>query len=286
MMSTLMPFRVLLPQTLGVLAALVLALVASAQDASGRRSASDQAREILESGGYQRELPGAWRSRPANSDRPAPERSSDRQGTGSRAERRPREENVPSSGRTRRGEASAAQGDAAAASSEAIARVLWILVIVLLAVLLIVGIVAAFANGRAPKLQKLDSIAAQGLTPAVPFDPGPRPLSEAERLASEGRYSEAIHILLQRTFEALRDHSGLVIAPWMTSRELQRRASIGEDARVALAALVDAVERSLFGVHEAGRDDYERCTAAYRALQSQGAQDAQRAHGAAQGRRA
>lgn len=100
----------------------------------------------------------------------------------------------------------------------------------------------------------------------VPFDPGAGPLEDAERLAREGRFGEAVRVLLHRTIDALRGRCGFAPAPWMTSREILRRAPLERGARDGLRALVDAVEHSLFGRREPGRDEYALCAQAYRDL--------------------
>jgi hypothetical protein len=140
-------------------------------------------------------------------------------------------------------------------------------------ILLGLGLVTALAGVAAASARSGRDVRfvgrSAGATPAeppAPFDPGLAPLDEAERLAAAGRHGEAIRILLLRTIEALRARGGFAIAAWMTSREIQRRAPLEAGSRDALAALVDAVERSRFGGREPGGDEYAACAGAYRAL--------------------
>lgn len=87
------------------------------------------------------------------------------------------------------------------------------------------------------------------------------------KLASEGRFDEAIHAVLLRAVEALarrtRTHPGRAL----TSRELVHRFPLEPESRGGLAALVAMVEVSRFGGTSVGNDDYhlsvecfQRCT--------------------------
>jgi hypothetical protein len=89
--------------------------------------------------------------------------------------------------------------------------------------------------------------------------PGPLevPLDSAERLATAGRFAEAIHVLLLETLAALSRAAQL--APSLTSREIVARVPLPARAREALAGLVLAVEVSRFGGTPAGERDYRDC---------------------------
>jgi hypothetical protein len=102
--------------------------------------------------------------------------------------------------------------------------------------------------------------------PAAPGSPAPRvgraPLVAAEALAAEGRFAEAIHVLLLRTLEALAARRG-ALAPSATSREILRGVALGGDARSALEGLVVAVEVSHFGGAVPGEADWRSCLDAF-----------------------
>jgi hypothetical protein len=93
-----------------------------------------------------------------------------------------------------------------------------------------------------------------------------RPLEEAEALAREGRYGEAIHALLLRLLSELARRTPEPIPDSLTSREIVRRVALAPDARDPLARLVHAVEVTRFGGEDAGRDDYDLCLDRYRAF--------------------
>lgn len=92
------------------------------------------------------------------------------------------------------------------------------------------------------------------------------PLHDAHALAREGRFAEAIHVLLLRTLEQLFRAKGTVVAPGWTSREVLARAAYPEQARDALAGLVTAVETCTFGGRPASEDDFRLCEDRFRHL--------------------
>jgi hypothetical protein len=94
------------------------------------------------------------------------------------------------------------------------------------------------------------------------------PLLDAEALAAEGRFGEAIHLLLLRTFEVLARRMGSRLAPGMTAREALARLTLPSPARPALSDLVDAVESTTFAGRSASEGDYLRCAERFTVLRS------------------
>jgi hypothetical protein len=86
-----------------------------------------------------------------------------------------------------------------------------------------------------------------------------KPLDDADQLAAAGRYAEAIHTLLLRTFQELARTSAVKIAASMTSREILARIPLLGDSRDALADLVMMVELTWFGDDVPGQAEWERC---------------------------
>lgn len=91
-------------------------------------------------------------------------------------------------------------------------------------------------------------------------------LDDASRLAAEGRYGEAIHVLLLVAIRQLAERSRVTLPPSRTSRELVRLLPLGGESRETFADLVRSVELSLFGGVAAGPEDYERSLARFRSL--------------------
>jgi len=111
-----------------------------------------------------------------------------------------------------------------------------------------------------------DAGAATEGVPAPGLDASP--LLDAEALAEQGRFGEAIHLLLLRTFEVLARRMGSRLAPGMTAREALARLALPAPARPALADLVDAVETTTFAGRAASERDYRRCAERFGVLKS------------------
>jgi hypothetical protein len=88
-------------------------------------------------------------------------------------------------------------------------------------------------------------------------------LEEADALATEGRFAEAIHHLLLRSVEDIARRRPRLVRPALTSRELSAADGIPSAARELFAAIARLVERSLFGGREVGRPDWDKARTAY-----------------------
>lgn len=92
-----------------------------------------------------------------------------------------------------------------------------------------------------------------------------RPLGDAEALAGQGRFGEAIHALLLRTIEELARSLPAGLPHALTSREIVDggRVPMPERARDALSELVAAVEVCYFGASVPGEAEYHACRARF-----------------------
>jgi hypothetical protein len=88
-------------------------------------------------------------------------------------------------------------------------------------------------------------------------------LSEADRLAAEGRYAEAVHLLLFRSIEDIDTKRPHAVKPAFTSRDILDLAALPAAVRAALARLVSTVEWSFFGGRSVEAGDYSACRRAY-----------------------
>jgi hypothetical protein len=126
------------------------------------------------------------------------------------------------------------------------------------AVLLILLIVRELARHRRDRVAGADpTIAEEEVAPAVAALH--RPLDDADLLARDGRFAEAIHILLLRTFEELARAADVKIAPSLTSREILAKIPLRTGAHEALADLASVVELTWFGDDVPGEADWLRC---------------------------
>lgn len=86
-------------------------------------------------------------------------------------------------------------------------------------------------------------------------------LGDAQQLARDGRFAEAIRTLLHQTFATIGQQHAF--APSSTSREILGSVPMQPEAHSALGQLVLSVEVTLFGGEAASKADYDRCVSAY-----------------------
>lgn len=96
-------------------------------------------------------------------------------------------------------------------------------------------------------------------------------LEDADALAAEGRFDEAVHLLLFRSIDDIVAWRGDVVRPADTSRDIARAEALPPHARGVFAGIVAAVERSLFGGRALGADDWQRARADYAGFALKGA---------------
>lgn len=88
-------------------------------------------------------------------------------------------------------------------------------------------------------------------------------LEEADRLAAEGRFDEATHLLLQRSVGQIAAARPDWVEPSSTARELAALPALPDAARRAFGTIAERVERSLFALRQLGREDWDAARAAY-----------------------
>lgn len=84
-------------------------------------------------------------------------------------------------------------------------------------------------------------------------------LAEADRLARQGAYGEALHLLLLYCLNEMRRRFGLGLPPSLTSREILGLKALPEIRRTGLSVIVSAVEVSHFGGRAADETTYQLC---------------------------
>lgn len=88
-------------------------------------------------------------------------------------------------------------------------------------------------------------------------------LEEADRLASDGLYDEATHLLLKRSVGQIAAARPDLVEPSSTARELSAEQRIPEAARTAFSVIATRVERSLFALSSLNLDDWQAAREAY-----------------------
>ena len=90
----------------------------------------------------------------------------------------------------------------------------------------------------------------------------------ADELAAQGRFVEAMHVLLLQGLDDMRMRLDLRFADSLTSREIVSRADAPAGAKAALRDIIQWVELAYFGDHPVDRDDYDACRRSFVALDS------------------
>lgn len=88
-------------------------------------------------------------------------------------------------------------------------------------------------------------------------------LEDADRLAADGRFDEATHLLLQRSVGQIAKARPDWVAPSSTARELASLGALPDAARAAFGTIAERVERSLFALRSLDRGDWDVARAAY-----------------------
>lgn len=109
---------------------------------------------------------------------------------------------------------------------------------------------------------------------AAPAAPGPvidhgaalALLEDADRLAAEGRFDEAVHLLLRRSVHHIAAARPDWLNPSSTAREIERLPGLPAAARQAFMLIARDVERSLYALRALAADDWHRAREAYAAF--------------------
>lgn len=88
-------------------------------------------------------------------------------------------------------------------------------------------------------------------------------LGDADRLAAEGRYDEATHLLLKRSVGQIAAARPGLLDPSTTAREIAALPALSDPARAAFAAIAGRVERSLFALRNLSAEDWQAARTAY-----------------------
>jgi hypothetical protein len=91
-------------------------------------------------------------------------------------------------------------------------------------------------------------------------------LAAADDLARQGRFVDAMHVLLLQGLADIRRHLDEQFADSFTSREILRSTKLSDAGRAPLRDIITRVEWTYFGKHPAERDDYAACRASFDAL--------------------
>lgn len=88
-------------------------------------------------------------------------------------------------------------------------------------------------------------------------------LSDADRLAAEGRFGEAAHLLLRRSVHQIRDARPDWLNAASTAREIAVLPALPEAGRRAFGVIAERVERALFALRDLDAGDWNAARTAY-----------------------
>jgi hypothetical protein len=128
------------------------------------------------------------------------------------------------------------------------ARILLWSVIVLAAVALVAVLVQRVRHGQwrwpARRIPVVVAVDEEWRPEAAPLRAW---LEEADLLAQQGRFADAIHCLLLRAIDDLARRRPQLARPSLTGRELSQSSLLPARARTLFASIAEIVERSVFG---------------------------------------
>lgn len=88
-------------------------------------------------------------------------------------------------------------------------------------------------------------------------------LEDADRLAQQGCFDEAAHLLLQRSCDEIRAAHPHWLHPASTAREIAALPALPLPARAAFAVIAERVEASRYALHTLIEADWQAARAAY-----------------------
>lgn len=91
-------------------------------------------------------------------------------------------------------------------------------------------------------------------------------LSDADALAAEGRFAEAVHLLLLRSINDIDGRLPNAVRPALTARDIAGLERLPVAARPTFRQIAQAVEASLFGGGAVDQRTYGECRDAYEAF--------------------
>jgi hypothetical protein len=142
-------------------------------------------------------------------------------------------------------------------------EVLWIVIAVAIAILLYVfrDLIPILRSAQSEDWESNEGGQGEGKvrTPTAA-------LGAADQLAAEGRFVEAMHVLLLQGLAAIRVGLDEEFADSLTSREILRSAPLSDAGRSSLRDIVDRVELTYFGQRPAALADYVACRTSFNAL--------------------
>lgn len=141
----------------------------------------------------------------------------------------------------------------------------------LLALLVIVAILAGLCMVFGESISFRGKQKEKHADPDVSTVPNLRPeqkraralLEDADALAAQGKFAEAVHLLLFRSIDEIQEQRSGLIGRALTAREIGALGILPNAVREALMPIIRVVERSFFGGQEVGEPGWQEARASY-----------------------
>ncbi|QLC23201.1 hypothetical protein HFP51_14010 [Parasphingopyxis sp. CP4] len=88
-------------------------------------------------------------------------------------------------------------------------------------------------------------------------------LGDADALAQQGRYAEAVHLLLHRSVADIEERLPDFLRPALTSRDISRAETLPSPARSAFTSIATVVERGIFATRPVDEQGWSEARSAY-----------------------
>lgn len=88
-------------------------------------------------------------------------------------------------------------------------------------------------------------------------------LEDADRLAAQGAYDEAAHLILYRSIDDIEGRRPRLVRPALTARDIAALEAVPGPARQAFTLIAHVVEASFFGGRPVDKEGFARCREAY-----------------------
>ena len=137
----------------------------------------------------------------------------------------------------------------------------------LIVIAILAGVYMTFGEQLALRRRQKPKQAGPDLS--VQSDLQPRPararalLDEADALAADGRFDEAVHLLLFRSIHDIQERTPGVIRQSFTAREIGTLDVLPDPVRATLSPIIQIVERSFFGGREVSEAGWRDARTAY-----------------------
>lgn len=139
----------------------------------------------------------------------------------------------------------------------------WPVVEVILIVLAVLGLLAIGWRLVVPLLHRRNPPREAVAEWSLPRAEALALLEDADRMAAEGRYGEAAHLLLQRSVRHIAEARPHWLLPASTAREIARLPQLPSAARAAFAVIAGRVETSRFARRALTLEDWQAARRAY-----------------------